>query len=83
MSTTPTPQNQPTPDTPPTLPEPLPRGPRIGTVVWGVLVLLAAGCLLMAVVGRNVDVQLAAILALAGTGVVLLLGAIASAVRRR
>lgn len=82
-SAQPDPSIQPAQPDPPTLPDPLPRGPRIGTVVWGVLVILAAAYLVMAVLGRRVDVQLAAIVALAATGVALLLAAIVSAVRRR
>lgn len=82
-SAQPDPATQPAQPDPSTLPDPLPRGPRIGTVVWGVLVVLAAAYLVMAVLGRRVDVQLAAIVALAATGVALLLAAIVSAVRRR
>ncbi|WP_454299169.1 hypothetical protein [Salana multivorans] len=60
------------------------RGPRLGTVIWGVLVILAAAYLLFPLVlGSAIDLQLAAIVALAATGAALLLAAIVGAIRRR
>lgn len=60
------------------------RGPRLSTVIWGVLVLLAAAYLLFPVVlGTPIDLQLAVIVALAATGAALLLAAIVGAIRRR
>ncbi|WP_454293875.1 hypothetical protein [Salana multivorans] len=60
------------------------RGPRLGTVIWGVLVTLAAAYLLFPLVlGSPIDLQLAAIVALAATGAALLLAAIVGAIRRR
>lgn len=93
MTTSPDPAVDPTapPSAPPDpasgvrgVPASRPRGPRISTVIWGVLLLLVAAALLFPiVVGAPIDLQLAAIIALAATGVALLLAAIVSAILRR
>lgn len=86
MSTTPTPGPAPTPGDPSTEPvkEPRARGPRLSTVIWGVLVMLAAAYVLFPLaLGFELDLQLAAIVALAATGFALLLAAVVSALRRR
>lgn len=59
------------------------RGPRVGTVVWGlVLAVLGVGVLAWAD-GRHIDVDVAAIVLVAGAGVALLVGSIVSGARRR
>ncbi len=59
------------------------RGPRVGTVVWGlVLAVLGVGVLAWAG-GRRIDVDVAAIVLVAGAGVALLIGSIISGTRRR
>ncbi len=58
------------------------RRPRVGTVVWG-LVVLAVGLGLMALGnGLVFDVQLAVILLVAGAGLALLVGSLVGARRR-
>lgn len=64
-------------------PEGAGAGVRTSTVVWGVLVLLVSALVLASVIGWSIDVQLAGIIALATAGVLLLLGALGSAVRAR
>lgn len=59
-----------------------PSGPRVGTVVWGlVLVALGAGVVGIAA-GARLDVGLAAIIVLAGAGVALLVGSLLAGLRR-
>ncbi len=79
----------PGPSTPPSPayghgPEPaVAKSPRLGTVVWG-LVILAIGLGIGAVgLGASVDYQVAMILLLGGAGLVLILGSVVAAVRRR
>lgn len=60
-----------------------PRGPRVGTVVWG-LVIAAIGVGLLAVAsGASLDVELAIIVLVAAAGVALLVGSLLTARRRR
>lgn len=60
------------------------RGPRVSTVLWGALILLASAYLLFPLVfGAPIDLQLAVIVALAVAGGALLLAAIVGAIRRR
>ena len=59
------------------------RGPRVGTVVWGlVLAVLGVGVLAWAG-GRRIDVDVASIVLVAGAGVALRVGSILSGLRRR
>ncbi|GEA81015.1 hypothetical protein [Cellulomonas uda] len=74
---------QPAPETSPVRPERDVRAPRVGTVVWGlVLAVLGVGVLAWAA-GRQIDVDVAAIVLVAGAGVALLVGSVVSGVRRR
>ena len=58
------------------------RGPRVSTVVWG-LVVTALGVVVLATAGgARIDLGLAAIVLLAGAGVALLIGSLAAAGRR-
>lgn len=68
----------------PAEPEPVARrrGPRVGTVVWGlVLAVLGVGVLAWAA-DRHIDIEFAAILLIAGAGVALLLGSVLTVGRR-
>lgn len=59
------------------------RGMRVGTVVWG-LVLAAIGVGVLAwAIGVSFDVELAFIALVAAAGVLLLVGSLATALRRR
>jgi len=59
------------------------RSPRVGTVVWGlVLAVLGVGVLAWAA-GREIDLDVAAIVLVAGAGVALLVGSLVSGMRRR
>jgi hypothetical protein len=59
------------------------RGMRIGTVVWGlVLAAIGAGILAWAI-GVTFDVELAFIVLVAAAGVLLLVGSLATSLRRR
>ncbi|RPF22782.1 hypothetical protein [Myceligenerans xiligouense] len=60
-----------------------PQGPRVGTVVWGLVVLAIGLGILAAAAGARIDVSLAAILLLGGAGVALVAGSIVSSFRRR
>ncbi|GAB3160440.1 hypothetical protein GCM10027059_08480 [Myceligenerans halotolerans] len=60
-----------------------PQGPRVGTVVWGLVVLAIGLGVLAASAGARIDVSLAAILLLGGAGVALVAGSIVSSFRRR
>lgn len=71
------PQPQPTPQ-----PEP-PHGPRVGTIVWGLVVLAIGLGVLAGAAGAHIDITLAAILLLGGSGVALVTGSIVSSLRRR
>lgn len=72
------------PVTPPAGPAPRPhRGMRVGTMVWGlVLAAIGAGVLAWAV-GVSFDVELAFIILVAAAGVLLLVGSVATTLRRR
>lgn len=59
------------------------RGVRVGTVVWGLVVIVAGGLLAAAAAGVVFDVQLAVIVTVALAGVALVLGSLVSASRRR
>lgn len=60
-----------------------PRGPRVGTAVWG-LVVAAVGVGLLALgLGAEFDVELAVIALVAAAGVALLIGSVAAGARRR
>ncbi len=58
------------------------RRPRVGTVVWGLVVLAVALGLMALGNGLVFDVQLAVILLVAGAGVALLVGSLVGARRR-
>lgn len=59
------------------------RGMRVGTIVWGlVLAALGAGLLAWAI-GVTFDVELAFIILVAASGVLLLVGSVATTLRRR
>ncbi len=65
------------------MPEPEDRGPRAGTVVWG-LIVAAVGILVLAVAaGVRIDFQLALIILLGAAGVALLVGSVLTAGRRK
>lgn len=59
------------------------RGPRVRTVVWGVVVIVAGALLAAAAAGAVLDVQLAVIVTVALAGVALVVGSLVSAGRRR
>lgn len=59
------------------------RGPRAGTVVWGLLVIAVGALVIVATAGIDVDLQLAAIIGLAAAGVLLLITALVSSARQR
>jgi len=73
------------PPTPPATPLPLPedRGPRAGTVVWGLVVAAVGIGILALAAGAEIDGQLALIVLLAAAGVALLVGSVVSSARRR
>jgi len=74
---------EPTSRTPAPAPAPAPRGMRVGTIVWGlVLAAIGAGVLAWAI-GVSFDVELAFIVLIAAAGVLLLVGSLATMVRRR
>lgn len=58
------------------------RRPRVGTVVWGLVVVAVALGLMALGNGLVFDVQLAVILLVAGAGVALLVGSLVGARRR-
>lgn len=59
-----------------------PRGVRVGTVVWGLVVTAVAVGLLALANGATFDVQLATIVVIAGAGVALLVGSLLGTRRR-
>jgi hypothetical protein len=73
------------PATPVAAPLPLPedRGPRAGTVVWGLVVAAVGIGILALAAGAEIDGQLALIVLLAAAGVALLVGSVVSSARRR
>jgi hypothetical protein len=81
----PVPPAQPVPPTPPPvqLPPPVATGPAVGTIVWGVVVLVL-GLVLGAreVADVRVDVSLALPVGMVVTGVLLLVGAVVTNLRR-
>jgi hypothetical protein len=65
-------------------PAPVPsRGPRVGTIVWGFLIVAFGAAVLATALGARVDVGLAAIVVLAVAGVTLVVGSVAVGARRR
>lgn len=65
-------------------PEPRgPRGPRIGTILWGFAIIVAAIAILASALGAVVDFVLVAIGVLAIAGATLVIGSIVSSARRR
>ncbi|MFB9956210.1 hypothetical protein [Cellulomonas denverensis] len=60
-----------------------PRGPRSGTVIWGLIVVAVGAGILAAAAGLRIDFQLAFIALLAVAGVGLLVSSLIGAVRRR
>lgn len=67
----------------PPLPLPEDRGPRAGTVVWGLVVAAVGIGILALAAGAEIDGQLALIVLLAAAGVALLVGSVVSSARRR
>ncbi|MBD8078301.1 hypothetical protein [Cellulosimicrobium arenosum] len=59
------------------------RGPRVGTIVWGFVVVALGGAVVASALGADVDMGLAAIVVLAVAGVTLVLGSVVSGARRR
>lgn len=83
-----------TPDSPPDPPQPQPgavtppareiaRGPRPGTVVWGLIVVAVGILSIVAATGVDLDLELTAIVGLAAAGVLLLVTAVVSSARHR
>ncbi|MBC7289904.1 MAG: hypothetical protein H5T83_01035 [Actinotalea sp.] len=62
---------------------PIARGVRLGTVVWGLVVVAVGVLLAAAAAGVVFDVQLAVIVTVALAGVALVVGSLVSASRRR
>ncbi|HEY3436363.1 MAG TPA: hypothetical protein VGK35_01630 [Actinotalea sp.] len=60
-----------------------PRGVRVGTVVWGLVVAAIGLGLLAYAIGVAFDVQLAVIVLVAAAGVALLVGSLVTSTRRR
>ncbi|MBD5786854.1 hypothetical protein IF650_11765 [Cellulosimicrobium terreum] len=60
-----------------------PRGPRVGTIVWGFIIVALGGAVLASALGARFDMGLAAIVVLAVAGVTLLVGSIVAGARRR
>jgi hypothetical protein len=86
----PSPSTPPAPPSPPattSAPAPVPvpedRGPRSGTVVWGLIVAVVGVGILAVAAGARIDVQLALIVLLAAAGVALLVGSVLTAARRK
>lgn len=78
MSTAPDPGTRPEDSTPAPL-----REARVGTVVWGlVLIAIAAGVVAIAQ-GFTIDAELALIIGLGAAGLLLLAGSLATGARRR
>lgn len=84
------PPSPPAPSSPPattSAPAPVPvpedRGPRSGTVVWGLIVAVVGVGILAVAAGARIDVQLALIVLLAAAGVALLVGSVLTAARRK
>ncbi|GMA32217.1 hypothetical protein [Litorihabitans aurantiacus] len=59
------------------------RGPRPGTVIWGLLVIAVGVLTIVASTGISLDLELAAIIGLAAAGGLLLLTAVLGAARAR
>ncbi|MBL0884700.1 hypothetical protein [Myceligenerans indicum] len=68
---------------PPATPPAASQGPRVGTIVWGLVVLAVGLGVLAATAGARIDVSFAAILLLGGAGIALVAGSIVSSFRRR
>jgi|GEM_PF-2505665 len=83
-SVAPTTPTEPTAPTAPAAPPSAPRrGPRVGTIVWG-LVIAAIGAFIMAyALDVQFDEELAFIILIAAAGVLLLVGSVVTSRRRR
>lgn len=70
----------PAPVTPVTEPR---RGPRVGAVVWGLVVVVLGIGILVSIAGFRIDTGLAAILVLGAAGLALVVGSLVTSLRRR
>ncbi|MBC7550852.1 MAG: hypothetical protein H7269_08150 [Cellulomonas sp.] len=68
---------------PPAPPQPARPGPRVGTVVWGLILAVIGVGVIAAAAGARFDVELVAIALLVLAGVGLVVGSVATSVRRR
>ena len=71
--------------TPPVYPSADPARPtlRVGTIVWGLVITAIGIGIIASAAGAQVDVQLALIALLAGSGIALLAGSVLGSMRRR
>lgn len=60
-----------------------PKGPRVGTIVWGLILAILGGAAIAAGFGRQIDVQMGLIVVLGVAGVALLLGTIVTSARQK
>lgn len=73
----------------PAAPAPVPpvteprRGPRVGAVVWGLVVVVLGIGILVSIAGFRIDTGLAAILVLGAAGLALVVGSLVTSLRRR
>jgi len=72
-----------TPTTPFDQERPIARGPRPGTVVWGLIVIAVGVLTIVASTGFSLDLELTAIIGLAAAGALLLLTAVVGSARAR
>lgn len=68
---------------PPAPAQPARPGPRVGTVVWGLILAVIGVGVIAAAAGARFDVELVSIALLALAGVGLVVGSVATSVRRR
>ena len=68
---------------PPAPAQPARPGPRVGTVVWGLILAVVGVGVIAAAAGARFDVELVSIALLALAGVGLVVGSVATSVRRR
>lgn len=59
------------------------RGPRVGAVVWGLVVVVLGIGILVSIAGFRIDTGLAAILVLGAAGLALVVGSLVTSLRRR
>ncbi|MGV8965723.1 MAG: hypothetical protein ACOH2F_05545 [Cellulomonas sp.] len=78
-----TPEPAPAATTPSAPVKPARPGPRVGTVVWGLILAVIGTGVIAAAAGAQFDVELVSIALLALAGVGLVVGSIATSVRRR